>query len=300
MLEQDWKKLFEETFPGSDKEKGLNWSESYFKKLVERDLKYAPVKNPKHSWQQFYQYHSNYMFYAENDQIEAIKKNIIDVSIGTHATGVLTGNLTLYGAVPGIVPNDDRLREDGIGRDLQRISKNVTKVSCGSDHLVYITTETELFGCGKNTAGELGVGDRLPRTIPTLIETNIYKICASQAGTFYIDGNSDLYFMGLNLWSRAGLPYDSFIDEPEFVANDVKHVSSGNNHTAYINKYNQLFTAGRGTDGQLGQGQYANSSTFIGIADDIKSVSCGQYHTGVVTLQNELYLTGSNKSLQII
>ena len=44
-----------------------------------------------------------------------------------------------------------------------------TQITCGSDHTVALTKKGEVFTWGLNNNGQLGHGDRKPRTVPTKV-----------------------------------------------------------------------------------------------------------------------------------
>ena len=60
----------------------------------------------------------------------------------------------------------------------------MAQLACGSQHCLVLTAEGELYACGNNSHGELGVGDRAARASPTRLDSlpSRMRFCAVSAG----------------------------------------------------------------------------------------------------------------------
>ena len=60
----------------------------------------------------------------------------------------------------------------------------MAQLACGSQHCLVLTAEGELYACGNNSYGELGVGDRAPRPSPSRLDSlpSRMRFCAVSAG----------------------------------------------------------------------------------------------------------------------
>jgi len=67
----------------------------------------------------------------------------------------------------------------------------VKQISCGDEHTLFLLNDGTVKSCGCNTHGQLGLGDTIDKTIPTLIPglNNIVKlweiILSSSSYTIY-------------------------------------------------------------------------------------------------------------------
>ena len=59
----------------------------------------------------------------------------------------------------------------------------MAQLACGSQHCLVLTAEGELWSCGNNSHGELGVGDRAARASPTRLDSlpSRMRFCAVSA-----------------------------------------------------------------------------------------------------------------------
>ena len=60
----------------------------------------------------------------------------------------------------------------------------MAQLACGSQHCLVLTAEGELYACGNNSHGELGVGDTAARPSPTRLDSlpSHMRFCAVSAG----------------------------------------------------------------------------------------------------------------------
>lgn len=135
----------------------------------------------------------------------------------------------------------------------------ITQVSCGDHHAAFISGDGFLFSFGRNTEGQLGVGDQ------TLVK------------------------------SSAPLLVDSLQRGDE--SSQIMQVSCGGNQTAVILSSGELFTWGEGQYGATGLGTQQNvySPTKVEIPGvRFLQVSCGKRHTLAIDVHGAVYITGDN------
>lgn len=46
---------------------------------------------------------------------------------------------------------------------------NIKKFSAGKNHSVFLTQEGQVYSCGKGVNGQLGLGSRINKEVPTLV-----------------------------------------------------------------------------------------------------------------------------------
>ena len=194
------------------------------------------------------------------------------------------------------------------------IIKNVTSVSCGDNHTVFLT-KTECFVRGKNDYGQLGLGhfndQKLPQKLNlekqfVLIECGTNYTFALTTDGIYSWGCYNTFHgqLGLGLLRK----YDTLclprkVDFKNY--SQVVSIKCSKYHTMMLTKSGELFGCGDNNDGQLGLGDWIVRHTFQKInfngnkPIEIMSVCCGRRHTIAVTSDNECYGWGSNKDGQL-
>lgn len=125
----------------------------------------------------------------------------------------------------------------------------ITQVACGDHHAAFISGDGFLFAFGKNTEGQLGVGD------PSLVK------------------------------SSAPLLVDSLQGE----SHAITQVSCGGNHTAVVMNNGDLYTWGDGQYGATGLNSTQNTFAPIKVQvpgqPRFAQVSCGKRHSMALTAQ---------------
>eukprot|EP00591_Stephanopyxis_turris_P002242 CAMPEP_0195506848 /NCGR_PEP_ID=MMETSP0794_2-20130614/399_1 /TAXON_ID=515487 /ORGANISM="Stephanopyxis turris, Strain CCMP 815" /LENGTH=918 /DNA_ID=CAMNT_0040633309 /DNA_START=408 /DNA_END=3164 /DNA_ORIENTATION=- len=130
-------------------------------------------------------------------------------------------------------------------------SVHVQNVACGSDHTLTVSSVGNLYSFGRNTYGNLGLGDTIDRNIPTLVTAflsfsyEIPKSCGSDAN---INIEESYHTAG-------GLEGSEFIEESE---NRIIIVGAagGLSHSLVLTLNGEVYSFGRGSEGQLGDGKF--------------------------------------------
>jgi hypothetical protein len=160
--------------------------------------------------------------------------------------------------------------------------KPVKFIACGHNYSLCITKESELFGWGENSLGQLGLGKVQIVKRPTKIEYFHFPVKKDDC---------DLSDMG-----DSYLP-SAFVSKPLSAC----YVSAGYAHTAIVTEEGYLLTCGLNIYGQLGHGNTDTSFEPIMIEKDdngeqlgkVLKVSCNVSGTFIVTTEGKLYTCGS-------
>jgi alpha-tubulin suppressor-like RCC1 family protein len=208
-------------------------------------------------------------------------------------------------------------------------------VACGIYHTALIDENYNLYTCGNNIFGQLGLGETAnfgttypnPYFMPvnvtgiTGFSGGVIQVSCGLAHTAIIDENYNLYTCGNNQYGQLGLGTTGTNQNPYFMqvnvtgitgfSGGVKHVSCGYVHTAIIDKYENLYTCGYNEYGQLGLGASGNTGEtpnpyfmqvnvtgITGFSGGVKQVSCGAYHTAILDDYN-VYTCGNNQFGQL-
>lgn len=307
-------KKFNEAICNND----LFWSSKFSRDFM--NANYRPVDYTG-NWKQMYRSFMNVWVYGHNDKGQLGLGDVQDrnvptqipgfkakqVSAGNDFTAVIDiqDNVWVCGlnAVTGLNIGDTQNRNVfmKMPADSESTGFKAKQVSCGSFFMSLIDLNNNVWICGLNTRGELGLGDVQNRNMPTQIPD--FK--ASQVSSGFI--HSALIDLDNNVWIWGG---DWFNDGsgagflglgvkqdrniPTQIPNlKAKQISCGHNITAIIDLENNVWTFGSNRYGQLGLGDNQNRNVptqiVIGSQSNFKAkqVSCG-YNTIMIDLNDNV------------
>ena len=186
--------------------------------------------------------------------------------------------------------------------------ENKKRVVCGGDYTFVQTDDNQLWACGWNSKGQLGLGDN--ELIKILTKLNwtggaVKQIACGTAHTFILTEDNQLWACGFNKFGQLGLGdnyYRKTLTKLNWTGGAVKQVTCGDDYTFVLTEDNQLWACGRNQFGQLGLGPAYHKKTLTKLnwtGGAIKQVSCGDHHTFVLTDDNKLWACGSNYEGQL-
>jgi len=170
------------------------------------------------------------------------------ISCGSRHTAVLCGEGTIHVSgwgIRGCIGR--RVGEDSDRRHhFERIgfhSEVFVDVSSGSGHLAALSDAGEVFACGSNLNGELGLGDNFDRTFLTKVDfftdLGVASIACGMFHTCAMTHDGLLFVWGSNNALQLGLG-DQVLNEtvpvlhPLSFKGEIKQVQAGNCHTAIL------------------------------------------------------------------
>jgi alpha-tubulin suppressor-like RCC1 family protein len=261
--------------------------------------------------------------------------NVSSVSCGEFHTMILTKNNELYAC------GYNGLGQLGLGDDKHRntfakvnipvqsshltvestansLNPKIISVACDGYRTMILTKDNELYACGNNQSGQLGLGDNIHRNTFTHVDIpNIMSVTSGTLHTMILTKNNELYACGYNGLGQLGLGDDKHrktftkVDISTMRCNkvgstvdslnpNVLSVTCGGYHTMILTKDNELYACGSNRYGQLCLGDNKHRKTFTKVdIHNVVSVTCGENHTMIVTKNNELYSCGYNASGQL-
>ena len=179
---------------------------------------------------------------------------------------------------------------------------NISKVSLGYYHTLF-QKDNEIYSCGSNILGELGLGhfkhQSTPSPIPNL-PSNIVNFVCGFHDSLFLDSEGNVYSVGNNYHGQLGLGNNSNQNILNQITSippirTISCVASGN----YLLDFEgNIWSFGFNYHRQLGQGDSNNRyvPTKIESPNDIQQIShgaCGA-HFLAKDSQNTIYATGSN------
>jgi alpha-tubulin suppressor-like RCC1 family protein len=137
-------------------------------------------------------------------------------------------------------------------------------VALGLSHSCAITAGNTVNCWGDNFYGQLGLGDRLERRVPTAVPglTDVVGLAANNDNTCALKGDGTVRCWGYNAYGQLG--DGSTVDKASPVAvaglTNVTGIALGVGHSCAVKADGTAFCWGSGTGGQLGNGQMSNQS----------------------------------------
>ena len=175
--------------------------------------------------------------------------------------------------------------------------KNITQIACGADHSMFLASDGNVYSCGRNDYGQLGLNheDTPKSTIQDNIyisATNIKQIACGYNHTIFLASDGLIYVVGLNDGGQLGLGntavQSTIKDISDFNDNGITitQIACGENHTMFLASDGKLYGCGYNDNGQLGLGDTGSGEPTIKeitfFTDiNITQIVCGYNHTFV-------------------
>ena len=164
---------------------------------------------------------------------------------------------------------------------------------------IVLKEDGTLWGTGKNTGGELGLGDRVNRNTFTQIGTDNDWASISFGYEFSLAIKKDgtLWFTGHDIGKTFNLGSEYITTFTQIgVERKWAYADCGRGHIVAIAKDGTLWSIGKNEYGQLGLGDTTDRNTFtqIGTDNDWKYISVAQYHVLAIKGEQEAYAWGHN------
>ncbi|XP_047145857.1 probable E3 ubiquitin-protein ligase HERC4 isoform X1 [Hydra vulgaris] len=141
----------------------------------------------------------------------------------------------------------------------------IIQICAGGHHSLALTISGTIFAWGKNSFGQLGLGDQQDRLFPTKIQSmngkHVRYISCGEEHSVLLTSAGRVYTFGCG--SSGQLGHNEFEDQfiPKMVVDlmgtPVTQIACGRKHTlAHVMKGNKLYSFGLNVKGQLGIGSY--------------------------------------------
>ena len=98
----------------------------------------------------------------------------------------------------------------------------IKDIAAGNSHMLAVSTSDELFTWGYNSVGQLGLGDKISRNVPTSTGKTAAVIGAGYNHSFYTDGES-IYGFGSNSKGQLGIGIQNTALTPTLIAGLKKY-----------------------------------------------------------------------------
>jgi len=187
------------------------------------------------------------------------------------------------------------------------IDAEVAKATNGAGHTCAETVDGALFCWGRNTAGQLGVGDNDARDTPVRVDMPIAieRLSAGAAFTCARGTDGTLYCFGANEYGQLGIGSTVAQTRPTKVQglSSVVRLTTGAGHACAFTSDGAVWCWGDNREGQLGTGDTDARSRAVQIDPDglgaVTQVYAGGAHTCAQRVDGSLWCWGSNRFGQL-
>jgi alpha-tubulin suppressor-like RCC1 family protein len=241
----------------------------------------------------------------------AIDHVFLSLACGSNSCCALDAEGALYcwgDNLEGKAALDDAFSAPDVLRPTRGNGGPYATLAVGQGHACAIDREGALYCWGRNTTGELGVGEepgqaRAPLRVGEA--SDWVDIAASQHTSCAVRGDGSLWCWGLNAFHELSRPeLDVEFHEPVQVGGDLDwaQVESGWFHTCGLKASGALFCWGRAIEGQLGQGGSVDPIEQPVMIEEpalYARLALGNFATCAVTQDEQLYCWGANEDGQL-
>eukprot|EP00931_Biecheleriopsis_adriatica_P098213 TRINITY_DN7214_c0_g1_i7.p1 TRINITY_DN7214_c0_g1~~TRINITY_DN7214_c0_g1_i7.p1 ORF type:complete len:591 (-),score=110.96 TRINITY_DN7214_c0_g1_i7:126-1646(-) len=225
-------------------------------------------------------------------EVTALGKDVAAVSAGTHHTVYLMKNGSVraagynwYGGL-GVSDNSGSTHANPTPLEVTTLGTDVSAVSAGTLHTVYLMKDGSVRAAGRNRYGELGVSDNSGSTHanPTPLEvttlgTDVSAVSAGGYHTVYLMKNGSVRAAGYNMYGELGVSDNSGSNhatptplEVTTLGTGVSAVSAGAYHTVYLMQDGSVRAAGRNIYGGLGVSDNSGSNHANPMPQEVTAV----------------------------
>lgn len=195
--------------------------------------------------------------------IESLKdKKLAFAAVSYHHSAVVTdaGELYTFGMNDCGQLGLDHTQHQSIPQQVKSLDGHeVTMVSCGLYHTMICTSIGELFSCGKNDYGQLGLGHSRLIKSPALVSLPNEMICFIACGYYHsiaVSTTGRTFAFGRNDYGQLGIGTKIHQNIPSVVALSAStrmiRATCGCYHTVLLSEQGQVYVFGRNNKGQLG------------------------------------------------
>ena len=186
----------------------------------------------------------------------------------------------------------------------------IKQIAGGHGHTMILMKSGELWSCGYNNYGQLGLGSKTTQKTFRYCLKNVEFVACGYNFTFVIKTDGTLWSCGRNNKGQLGLGNTTDVSYFEQVTSDVKFVSCGYDFTYIIKNDGTLWSCGDGTDYKTGHGMFSEQLTEFtqvtanGISNDVKYVACSKGtntigHAMIIKNDNSLWGVGNGEDGQV-
>lgn len=190
--------------------------------------------------------------------------------------------------------------------------ESVLMAACGNKHTLFVGRRGSVYSCGQNSSGQLGLGDVLPRTGVTRVDSSSFdgaRVAFAACGSCFsvvLTDNAGVFSWGAGVAGCLGQGDEISHAKPcaiqphAFAGARIVHLAAGDEHSVATSTRGEMWSWGDNSAGQLGLGHFAPAlvpktlrAGCLG-GHGAHMVACGGDHTLFVSTAGELYVCGGS------
>jgi len=184
----------------------------------------------------------------------------------------------------------------------------IIKLAGGDYHSLVVLKNRELWACGYNHYGQLGLDDTQKRQRFERVKwlpSPVIRLTAGGHHSLVLLKNDDLWVCGFNDCGQLGLgdtEHRQRFERVKGLPSPIIKLEGGNSHSLVLLKNGELWACGHNTYGQLGLGDTEHRQHFErikGLPSPIIKLEAGSRHSLVLLKNGDLWACGLNTQGQI-
>ena len=186
--------------------------------------------------------------------------------------------------------------------------EDIVEVDSADNNSAVLNKRGQVFVCGKNDHGQLGLGDTVDRYNFTKIPhiAGIVQVHCAKNYTLLLKKNGRVIHCGDDFTHTKFGIVTEYQGKNTFIPNlnQIIQISGSNRHNVFLDKHKRVFVCGQNKYGQLGLGQPENPEdihvpTLNPNLTGIIQVACGYSHTVFLNDQGQVLTCGHNANGQL-
>jgi alpha-tubulin suppressor-like RCC1 family protein len=183
-------------------------------------------------------------------------------------------------------------------------AQNVTQISAGQYHSLFLRADGSLWGTGGNQFGQLGIGNFIQTNAPVeIISNGVTQIAVGGFHSLFIKSDGSLWGMGLDYFGELGCGpgvvngMQFGTNRPEqIVTSNTVAIAAGAAHSLILKNDGSLWAMGYDAYGQLGDGTTNDNSYYPEqiVASNVIAVAAGAFHSLFLKHDGSLWGMGYN------
>ena len=188
------------------------------------------------------------------------------------------------------------------------------RIAAGFEHTLCVDAGGRVFAWGLNMFGQLGVGDKENRVVPTLVTgllktKTVVQVAAGYRHTACLTADGLVFVCGAGASGELGVGDTEDRVAPTLVRGELEgrkvlQVAAGANYTMCMTEDGSVFVFGRNVEGQLGVGDTERRLVPTLLRGELENkpvlqVAAGCEHTMIVTADGSVFAFGLNDQGQL-
>lgn len=235
---------------------------------------------------------------------------VSSISCGNSHTLIITNDFNLWSVGDNekgqlcLENNIDQLKPQ------QTSFSNINQIAAGDQFSLFQNYEKEIFGCGSNLEGQLGLGYSCSEEItvcklPIPSSLKIIQFSCGKSHSLFLDMDGIVFSVGYNNRGNLGLGCYKDKDKLTQIPNipPISYISCMDNRSYLLDVDGYVWAFGENNQAQLGLGDTTNRNVPIKI-DELKNIQqlssgCAASHFLVKDFHDTIFATGKNDCGQL-